>query len=144
MADVCVTEQTTMISAKSFYPLQQSGIIPLPIPYHTIPFIEALIPHLLYTPFQNLPLPQVKTRDPILRDDLLPQHANELGATNALIRTILNKQRLRPKPETRLAVLADEVEWRYSDAATSFASVVAALLDDGAHALVHLRVNDGN
>jgi hypothetical protein len=79
---------------------------------------------------------------PVLRDDLLPQHTHKLRTANTLVRTILNKQRLRPESETRLAVLADEVERRNGDAAAALAPVVAALLDDGAHALVHLGVDD--
>lgn len=82
--------------------------------------------------------------NPILRDNLLPQHTHKLRPTNTLIRAVLDKQSLRPESKTRLAVLADEVERRNGDAAAALAPVVAALLDDGAHALVHLGVDDGD
>lgn len=82
--------------------------------------------------------------NPVLRDNLLPQHTHKLRPTNTLIRAVLNKQRLRPKSKTRLAVLADEVERRNGNAATALASVVAALLDDSADTLVHLGVDDGD
>lgn len=81
---------------------------------------------------------------PILRDDLFPQHAHKLSTTDTLVRAVLDKQRLCPESETRLAVLADEVERRNGDATTALAPVVTALLDDSAHTLVHLRIDDGD
>lgn len=92
----------------------------------------------------NIPLPQnANLRPGFLRNDLLPQHTHELRTADALVSAVLDEQSLGPESETGLAVLADEVERRDDNGATALAAVVAALLDDCTHALVHLRVDDG-
>lgn len=92
----------------------------------------------------KIPLPQnANLRPGFLRNDLLPQHTDKLRTADALVSTVLDEQSLSPESEAGLAVLADEVERGDDDGAAALAAVVAALLDDGAHALVHLGVDDG-
>lgn len=93
-----------------------------------------LIPHLQHTKPYNRPF--------LLRNNLLAQHTNKLRSTNTLIRAVLNKKSLSPQAQTRLAVLANKVKRGDDNAATAFTPVVAALLDDSADTLVHLRVDE--
>lgn len=77
-----------------------------------------------------------------LRQHPFSQGPEELSAAHTLIRPILNQQSLRPQPQARLAILANQIQRRHNDAATALATMISALLDHSAHALVHLVIQD--
>ena len=79
-----------------------------------------------------------------LSHSLLPQHAQPLRSTYALIGSVLHKQRLGPESQTGFTVLADQVKRWDDDTATAFTSVIFRFVDDGPDTLVHLAVDDWN
>jgi hypothetical protein len=130
--------------------VKSSQVLPCPAFSQSIPSSSKLpISRLLYNPNMTTPSSQVQHQHlpeslthTTLRNNLLPQHPHKLRSTNALIRTILHKQRLRPQPQTGLPILANKVKRRDGNATTALTPVIAALLDNGTNALVHLRIDN--